>query len=71
MSKPDLSKSFPSVDANLKISEHLDSRAHGPHYDAVQAIEGGTDQVRISPTGEIIGGSTNAKSGRESAQAGW
>jgi hypothetical protein len=59
MSAPDLSKSFPKVDPNLKINSDLQNRAHGPHYDAIQAVEGGTDQVRISPDGDALGGTTN------------
>lgn len=59
MDTPDLSGSFPFCDLDLKIKPDLDNQAHEPHYDAVKAIQGGTDQVRISPQGDVIGGTTN------------
>ena len=59
MGIPDLSKNFPNVDQNLKIKSDLENRVHGTHYDIMQAIENGSDQLRISPLGEILGGTTN------------
>jgi len=56
---PDFSGDFPSVDPNLKIKPDLDNEAHGPHFDALQSIPGGTDQVRITPEGDVAGGTTN------------
>ena len=60
MNTPDLSGSFPQSVPNLKIKPDLQNPAHGgPHFDAMQAIEGGTDQIRISPSGDVLGGTTN------------
>jgi len=59
MSKPDFSNEFPGVDPNLKIKADLGNHAHGDHCDAIQAIDGGTDQVRISPDGDVVCGTTN------------
>lgn len=56
---PDLSKSFPVSQPDLRINNDLDNQKHGPHFDVVQGIPGGTDQTRISPNGDIIGGTTN------------
>lgn len=50
---------FPSNNPTLKISADLANKAHGPHYDVVQAIQAGTDQMRVSKEGEILGGITN------------
>ncbi len=58
MSKPDFSDFFPKVDPNLKINDDMDNRVHGPHYDVLQGIEGGVDQVRITPDGDVMGGTT-------------
>ncbi len=59
MDKPDLSSDFPAVDQNLKISSDPDNQVHGPHTDVLQGVEGGTDQVRLSEGGDVIGGTTN------------
>ena len=56
---PDLSSDFPESVPDLKIKPDLDNKAHGSHYDGIQAIYGGTDQVRISPDGDVMGGTTN------------
>lgn len=56
---PDLSGSFPKIDPELKVKEDLGNEKHGPHYDVLKAIEGGTDQVRVSETGDVMGGTTN------------
>ena len=57
--KPDFSEHFPSNDPELKIKADLGNKAHGAHHDVLQAIEGGTDQIRTSPQGEVLGGTTN------------
>ena len=59
MDTPDLGGYFPQYDPSLKITPDLGNQAHGPHYDVVQAIQGGTDQVRVSPEGNVMGGATN------------
>lgn len=56
---PDLSKNFPFSTPDLKINNDLNNRKHGPHYDILQGIPGGTDQIRINPSGNVIGGTTN------------
>ena len=56
---PDLRNIFPLSQPDLKINNDLGNRKHGPHYDIIQGIPGGTDQVRINPNGDIIGGTTN------------
>lgn len=56
---PDLSSFFPKNDPDLKINSDLDNRKHGPHFDVVQNIYGGTDQVRVTRDGDVIGGTTN------------
>ena len=56
---PDLSRSFPFSVPDLKIKPDLESEAHGPHFDVIQGIPGGTDQFRVSPDGDIIDGTTN------------
>lgn len=56
---PDLSTSFPKSVTDLKISSDLGNMSHGPHYDVIQGIFGGTDQIRISRDGNILGGTTN------------
>lgn len=56
---PDLSGGFPHSIPDLKVKEDLQNRAHGPHYDVIQAIPGGTDQIRVSPGGDVQGGTTN------------
>lgn len=37
----------------------MNNRIHGPHYDIIQRIPDGTDQVRIDNNGNVIGGTTN------------
>jgi len=60
MSQPDFSNDFPSIDPNMKINNDLGNNAHGgPHFDVLNSIEGGTDQLRISPNGDVLGGTTN------------
>ena len=65
MGMPDFKDEFPSIDQNLKIRPDLLNRKHCPHFDIVQSIEdgaegrGGTDQIRVSPNGTILGGTTN------------
>lgn len=59
MDTPDLGGYFPLSDPSLKISSDLDNQAHGSHFDVMQAIQGGTDQARVSPQGDILGGTTN------------
>lgn len=59
MSIPDLSKDFPGVAPDVKINDDRDNTAHGPHFDVLQGIEGGTDQVRVNENGDIMGGTTN------------
>ena len=59
MNGPDLSGSFPLIVPDVKISSDLQNRAHGPHFDMMQSIPGGVDQVRIGPDGTILGGETN------------
>lgn len=57
---PDLSNSFPNSVPDLKINNDLNNPAHGgPHFDIIQGIPGGTDQTRISPNGDVLGGTTN------------
>lgn len=56
---PDLSNKFPFSSPDLKINNDLGNRNHGPHFDVIQGIPRGTDQIRINPLGEIIGGTTN------------
>jgi hypothetical protein len=56
---PNLGPSFPSIVPDLKIKPDLDNRAHGPHYDVLLGIPGGTDQLRVSPDGDVLGGSLN------------
>jgi hypothetical protein len=57
---PNLSGSFPKIDQNLKINNDLGNLAHGgPHFDIMQSIGGGTDQIRINPDGGVMGGTTN------------
>ncbi len=56
---PDLSKNFPKSEPSIKINNDLDNIKHGPHFDLLQSIPGGTDQVRIGPDGDVIGGTTN------------
>lgn len=57
--KPDLSRDFPVSAPDIKINNDLGNRAHGPHFDVVQSIEGGTDQIRVNENGDILGGTTN------------
>lgn len=57
--KPTLGNSFPEGNDELKINEDLNNKKHGPHYDLMQSIQGGTDQVRINKSGQVIGGTTN------------
>lgn len=57
--KPDLRANFPGSVSDMKINMDLGNRAHGPHFDLLQAIEGGTEQVRIGIDGEVLGGTTN------------
>jgi hypothetical protein len=58
---------FKGAFEDLKINQDLDNKAHGPHYDIVQKINidglKGADQIRISPTGDVMGGTTNFPSG--------
>jgi len=57
---PDLSGNFPHTISDLKIKSDLDNKSHGgPHFDVIQSIPGGTDQIRISPQGDVLGGTTN------------
>ena len=56
---PDLSNSYPNSLPDVKINNDLDNIKHGPHFDLMQSIPGGTDQTRISPDGNVIGGTTN------------
>lgn len=56
---PDLSSSFPEIAPDVKVSSDLDNAKHGPHYDVVQGIPGGTDQIRTNLDGDIVGGTTN------------
>lgn len=55
----DIGSSFPSSIPNLKIKSDLGNTVHGPHFDAIQGIPGGTEQIRISPSGDVLGGTTN------------
>jgi len=64
MDIPDLSKDFPYNDPSLKTKPDPDNQSHGPHYDVIQAISGGTDQTRVSPEGDVIGGTTNIGSAK-------
>lgn len=57
--KPNLNQSYPSISNDIKISPDLNNRVHGPHYDVMQSIKGGTDQIRINDQGTVIGGTTN------------
>lgn len=59
MDTPDLSGYFPDSDPSVRIKPDLGNQAHEPHYDVMQAIEGGTDQTRVSPQGDVMGGTTN------------
>ena len=56
---PDLSRSFPVNIPDLKIGGDLNNRMHGPHFDVLQGIPGGTEQIRVSGSGDILGGTTN------------
>ncbi len=55
----DFRDSFPKVDPRMKIRSDLDNRKHGPHHDVFVPVSGGTDQTRVTPDGEVIGGTTN------------
>ena len=57
--KPNLNNYFPNTVNDLKISNDLNNRVHGPHYDVIQGIRGGTDQIRVDNYGNVIGGTTN------------
>lgn len=57
--KPDFSSNFPNSAPDVKINNDLGNRKHGPHFDVLQGIPGGTDQVRVNENGNIIGGTTN------------
>lgn len=57
--KPDLSQSFPNQMDDLKINNDLNNRVHGPHFDILQSIEGGADQIRVNSQGDVMGGTTN------------
>lgn len=58
--KPDLSGSFPHSVPDVRINDDRSNPAHGgPHFDIMTSISGGTDQVRISPNGDVLGGTTN------------
>lgn len=50
---------FPKVAPDLKIKPDLANPVHGPHFDGIQAIPGGTDQIRVTSDGDVIGGTTN------------
>lgn len=56
---PDLRDKFPVGSPNLKITPDLSNRSHGPHFDVIISIPGGTEQVRVTPGGDVIGGTTN------------
>lgn len=56
--KPDSSTSFPLSVPDLKIKPDLENPAHSPHFDAMQAVDGGIDKIRISPDGGVLGGTT-------------
>lgn len=57
--KPDLNTFFPESVPDVKISPDLNNRTHGAHFDVMQAVEGGTDQIRVNPDGSVQGGTTN------------
>ena len=59
MGNPNFKEDFPLVDSNLKIKSDLNNRVHGPHYDILQSINSGTDQIRVSESGDVLGGTTN------------
>ena len=56
---PNLRDVFPVNDSNLKIGSDLGNRVHGPHFDVIHGIPGGTDQIRVDQDGSVIGGTTN------------
>jgi len=56
---PDLSKSFPNTINDVKIKDDLNNLKHGPHFDVLQSIKSGTDQIRITKDGDLLGGTTN------------
>lgn len=61
-STPNLSRDFPLVDSSMKIKPDLNNSAHGgSHFDVMQAITGGVDKIRISPDGDVMGGTTHIK----------
>lgn len=55
----DFTDKFPTIDSNMKIKSDLDNRKHGIHYDVLVPVSDGTDQVRVTPAGNIIEGTTN------------
>ena len=59
MNTPDFKDNFPKIDPCMKINDDTGNRKHGDHYDILRAVEKGTDQIRISPDGDIIDGTTN------------
>jgi len=61
MSEPDFSEHYPKKDKTLKIIDDTDNKAHEPHFDIIQSIEGGTEKIRITPDGDIIESRTNLK----------
>jgi hypothetical protein len=44
-----------------KFSPDMNNRAHGPHGDLVTRLPTikGAEQIRVSPSGEVLGGTTN------------
>jgi len=57
----DFSDCFPKIDEELMIKKDIDNKAHGPHFDILQKISGGVEQIRVTPDGDIIDGATNLK----------
>jgi hypothetical protein len=50
--------------SELRFHPDLDNTAHGTHHDVVQRLpdlpeQKGAEQMRISPEGDLIGGTTN------------
>lgn len=49
----------PTSTKQVKVSADMNNSTHGPHADVLTSIPGGTDQARVSPDGDVMGGTTN------------
>lgn len=55
----DIASSFPKLVPDLKIKADPNNLVHGPHFDVLQSIPNGTDQVRVSKDGDVLDSTTN------------